>query len=206
MRWATQRGQAMIELAVFGSLIIGALGVLLRYALTAQYTQQTRMRAFRNTLMLASRPAPDDGRFPVGGGSSLLYDERLIVDPGDTFGIGGLAGLNPAFNRVTRDVRMDTLETRDILVRVELNGQALPETPSPETGSIGPDLESDSERATTMDTVLLKSEDENQITTVSGVAWTEREEGRPFEHPSGDLATQEIRNEHSTTVWTTPWE
>jgi hypothetical protein len=201
----------MIELAVFGSLLMAALAVLLRYALTGQYTQQTKMRAFRNALMIASRPAPDDGHYPIGGASSLIIDQRLVVDPTNAFGLGGFT---PVFDSasVLRDPRMDTAEDGDVQMRIELNEHVLPEFPVAEfDDDMGFEDNADSTRQTTSETVLLKTEDDAQITTVTGVAWTEKETSRAFTYPGGSIGgTLEnpltIRDEHSTTMWVTPWE
>jgi len=57
------RGQALLELAIFGMIAMAALGLLVRIGLQANFDQEVRMGAFRRALAAA---AADDARSPMG--------------------------------------------------------------------------------------------------------------------------------------------
>lgn len=91
-------GQALVELGIFGSLLILLLGVLINYGLEADYRQFAAMEAFRGALREAAQPANPTNPAcadPLsidcvtrGGGSMTVVRDRHIPDPSDPFTIG----------------------------------------------------------------------------------------------------------------------
>lgn len=73
-----QRGQALLELAIFGSLIILLLGALVNYGLNADYTQYAMMDSFRQ----ASGPNANS--------SVLVITDRHIPNPAHPHAVGSL--------------------------------------------------------------------------------------------------------------------
>jgi hypothetical protein len=99
-----KKGQAMLEIAVFGAIILTIFGVILQYGLKYGFQQRTMMSSFRRALR-------DSGRLYAGGsGSYTLLRDRHIPDPA---GMGGAGQVVPsvASGSVTRTYRMN--ETPD---------------------------------------------------------------------------------------------
>ncbi|MBU3934115.1 MAG: pilus assembly protein [Candidatus Omnitrophica bacterium] len=111
--WATgcKKGQAILELAVFGSILIMLLGVLVSYGLKYNFQQQVMQEAFRKAL----------GVTAVRHSTYVLIKDRHIPDPSNPFGIGAVV---PAMSSasVTRDYRLhETADTEDELPRLYLD-------------------------------------------------------------------------------------
>jgi len=71
----------LIELAIFGSLVLMLLGALLNYGLTADYNQQLIMDTFRRVLGMAS-----------GGSASLtVIRDRYIPSPSHPYALGSVS-------------------------------------------------------------------------------------------------------------------
>jgi len=97
------KGQAILELAIFGSIVIMLLGVLLNYGLRYGYQQQMMQYAFRKALASAVGNSPN----PT---SHLVARDRHIPNPNDAFGVGSVI---PFYSSATvmRSNRLD--ETAD---------------------------------------------------------------------------------------------
>lgn len=91
--FACERGQALLELAIFGSLFIMALGVLVNYGLNADLTQQTLMASFRQALYDAGKSG-EQGQ-PISS-SYLLIRDGHIPNPANPFGIGSVVPTSAA--------------------------------------------------------------------------------------------------------------
>jgi len=77
-----RKAQALVELAIFGSLLLMLLGVILSYGLRYGLQQKTMMHAFRKALELS-------GDESQGGQASYLYiQDRHIPNPANPWGIG----------------------------------------------------------------------------------------------------------------------
>lgn len=85
-----ERGQALVELAVFGSLLLFLIGYLVSNALQLDYRQQATMEAFRRGLASAAAAPPGSQNTPSST-SHLLIQDRHIPDPSDPFAIGGVS-------------------------------------------------------------------------------------------------------------------
>ncbi len=75
------RGQALTELAIFGSILLFCLAMLIQYALEANYRQQAQMEAFRKAQKIAFYK-----QGPASSTSLLLLKDKPLVDPGDKWG------------------------------------------------------------------------------------------------------------------------
>lgn len=108
----SQRGQALLELAIFGTLMIMILGVIVNYGLNADYTQQALMESFRRASDLATEP---------GSSSVAVIRDRYIPNPNDP-NAAGTAYPITASARVVKDFRMhETADTPDELPKLVLN-------------------------------------------------------------------------------------
>ena len=85
---AAARGQALLELAVFGSLLLMVLSYLVGNILSADYQQQAKTEAFRRAL--ASSAASPVNNAPTST-SHLLIQDRHIPDPSNPFGLGSIS-------------------------------------------------------------------------------------------------------------------
>ncbi len=82
-RLKARGGQALLELAVFGSIAIAALGFLIRVGMTMNYNQEVRMAAFRRALAAA---AADNGTDQDAMGTTYhMAVNRQMPDPNDGY-------------------------------------------------------------------------------------------------------------------------
>jgi hypothetical protein len=96
----TQRkGQALIELAVFGSIFLMIVGAMLSYGLRYNYMQRAQQIAYRRAMHIAS----DGNR---GSGSYTYITDKVIPDPVDPFAIGSQIPIMASAS-VTRSGRLD---------------------------------------------------------------------------------------------------
>jgi hypothetical protein len=78
---SSKKGQALVELAIFGSILLFCLAMLIQYGLDANYQQQAQMEAFRKTQKLAFYK---DG---LGASTSLvIIKDKAMPDPRDQWG------------------------------------------------------------------------------------------------------------------------
>lgn len=96
-----KKGQALLELAVFGTIFLTLLTAMVAYGLKYNYNQRAQMLAFRRAMTIAS-----DRNY--GSGSYMLIQDRHIPDPTDAFGIGSISPF-VATASVTRDPEMDAV-------------------------------------------------------------------------------------------------
>jgi len=124
-RFLSLTGQALLELAIFGSILIMLLGVLISYGLRYSSQQRVMQLAFRRALRSAAESV-QDGK-PTAASYMILTDKH-ISSPSDPFGIGSVTPI-VASAGVTRNYRMH--ETADNVnelpqVTVDVQGQAVP--------------------------------------------------------------------------------
>ncbi|MDD5196840.1 MAG: hypothetical protein PHV92_04395 [Candidatus Omnitrophica bacterium] len=115
------KGQALLEVAIFGSIILMLLGVLINYGLKYNSQQKTMQQAFRKSLARAvSQPGIST--------SSVVVKDTHIPNPSDTFGVGSVTPFTGSAGAVIRDYQMsETADTESELPRISLNinGQEL---------------------------------------------------------------------------------
>lgn len=108
------RGQALVELAVFGSLVILTLGALVRYGLNFDYDQQARMRSFRWALEAA------DEAGGLGHATAVVVDERHIPEPSDPFAMGSLVPASVEASVMRTNTGDETADVEGELPRVRM--------------------------------------------------------------------------------------
>lgn len=75
------KAQALVELAIFGSILLLCVAVLIQYGLEGNYSQQAQMEAFRKALKLAYH------KTGLGSSSAIvLVKDKPIPDPRDQWG------------------------------------------------------------------------------------------------------------------------
>lgn len=77
-----RKGQSLVELSVFGSLLLLVLGVLLNYGLQYNYQQEVKMESFRRALKAAGESNLAKTQ------EVMLFKDLLIPDPSDRFALG----------------------------------------------------------------------------------------------------------------------
>ncbi|MCX5701734.1 MAG: hypothetical protein NTW64_01985 [Candidatus Omnitrophica bacterium] len=75
------KAQALVELAIFGSILLFCVAILIQYALEGGYLQQVQMEAFRKALKLAYYKSG-----PTDSSSLVLIKDKPIPDPRDQWG------------------------------------------------------------------------------------------------------------------------
>ena len=107
-------GQALLEVAIFGAIIIMLLGVLISYGLKYNYQQQAMQRAFRKTL---SRVVVQPG---VSASEVVVLDKH-VPSPSDAFGIGSVTPFTGSAGSISRDYLGDPPERYTTAPTVVLN-------------------------------------------------------------------------------------
>jgi len=77
----------MLELSIFGSLMLLLLGLIVNYGLQADYNQAAGMRALRGAAAI-TRLLDTDGN-PIGRGTFVTLADRQIPDPLHPLAVGG---------------------------------------------------------------------------------------------------------------------
>lgn len=115
-----RKAQALLELAIFGSLLIMLLGVLISYGLRYYFTQQAAQEAFRKELAEAALSVHD--HYPSE--TSYLYlRDKHTPNPADSLGVGVVSPYM-SVGTVTRNSRLyETPDTPDELARARLDIQ-----------------------------------------------------------------------------------
>lgn len=93
---SSKKGQALAELAIFGSILLFCLAMLIQYGLDANYQQQAQMEAFRKTQRIAFYR---DG--PASSTSFILVKDKPTPDPRDQWGIAERNPIVAGGNNVT---------------------------------------------------------------------------------------------------------
>lgn len=80
------RGQSAVELAIFGSMVIFVVGLILRVSLSMSHTSNMNLRAFRMAMRESYRTADGiytEARFSAGRNTAtvMILEDRLSIDP-----------------------------------------------------------------------------------------------------------------------------
>lgn len=121
MSATSERGQALVELAIFGSLILLVMGLLISYGMNADFAQKASMDSFRRALGIASDPNE-------GAATVVMVNDRHIPSPGNTFGMGSMVPVSGSANVIRNHHMQDTADTEDELPKVTLNIQGTART------------------------------------------------------------------------------
>ena len=77
-----RKAQSLLELALFGAILVMLLGGILNYGLRYNQQQKIMMNTFRKTLDASSVPS-------TGGiAAYAMYSDKHVPNPADTYGVG----------------------------------------------------------------------------------------------------------------------
>lgn len=96
-------GQALVELAVFGSLMLLVMSGLVGYALNADFQQQVQMKSYRMALLAAARANANNT--PLSASVTLL-DDHIVADVSDPYVMGSSQTFTGGAQSPTRSNRM----------------------------------------------------------------------------------------------------
>ena len=116
-RLTTLTAQALAELAIFGSILLMLLGVLVNYGLRYNFQQQVIQQAFRKAI--AHDPATPESD------TNLILKDKYIPDPVNHFGVGSFVPVSASAS-VTRSYALDAgAESAGELPKLimQINGQ-----------------------------------------------------------------------------------
>lgn len=88
-----RKGQSLIELAIFSSIIIFSLTVLVGYALSFNFNQRIMMQSFKRAMFLADQASTTS----LSASATLVYD-KAIANPSSMFGVGSRSGITFSFS------------------------------------------------------------------------------------------------------------
>ncbi|MFA5401873.1 MAG: hypothetical protein WC359_15580 [Dehalococcoidia bacterium] len=114
-----RRAQALLEIAIFGAIIVMLLGVLITYGIRYNAQQKLMQQSFRKAL---SKSVSQPG---VAVSNVILRDTH-IPNPSDTFGVGSVTPFIGSGGTVTRDYQMGETATESSelpSIVVDINGQ-----------------------------------------------------------------------------------
>ena len=112
-------GQSLLELALFGSILLMLIGVMVSYGLRYNYQQKIMMSAFRKALNESA--APERG----GQASVTVVSDEHIPNPANPFAIGSVSPFMSGAN-VVRNYKMhESADTDEELPRttIEIQGE-----------------------------------------------------------------------------------
>lgn len=119
-----KKAQALLELAIFGSILIMLLGVLVNYGLRYNYQQQAMQQAYRKALKSAAESVGDGKPAAV---THVLIKDSHIPNPSNPLGLGSVMPISASAS-VTRNHKLQEVAiTRDELpqITMDVNGQIL---------------------------------------------------------------------------------
>ncbi len=194
------RGQALLELAVFGSFLLLVLGALINYGLNTENTQWALMKSFRDALSRAS-----------GGSASVtVVRDRYIPNPSSPFAVGSPVPVSASAS-VTKDFALHDHQGGSPTLTLDINGTVKDFTIADSTKAGGLGLQPDSTRQSAMTTTLDRTESPSGVTAASRVQRQDRVTrtvltGRDASgHVTSETITTMPKDEDKTTTWTTPW-
>lgn len=94
-----KKGQALLELAVFGTIILSLLGTLISYGLRYNWQQRLNQQSFRKALT-DSYYSMDDNK-PIAS-SYLIVRDVHVPNPSDGFGIGSITPMIGSSGGISR--------------------------------------------------------------------------------------------------------
>jgi len=115
------KAQALSELAVFGSILLIVLGVLINYALRYNYQQMVEQKVFSEAMASADRA---NQNFTPSSVQHVLIKDIRIPDPSNPFAIGAITtvGASAGVSRSHSDNFPETYSELPIL-SIEINNQ-----------------------------------------------------------------------------------
>lgn len=96
--YPNKKAQAVLELAIFGSIIIMLLGLLLNYGLRYNFQQRVMQQTFRKALVGAEKTMQDDQPSSV---SYVLIQDKHIPQPSNPFAVGSVSPFMSSDNVVS---------------------------------------------------------------------------------------------------------
>lgn len=123
-----RRGQALLELAIFGSLLLMVLSVLVNFGFNADVTQRAVMQSFRHALD-GARHASKDSHGQPSGMTYLLMQDKHIPNPANPFAIGSTTPVTASAGGFVRSHRlggMPVKETELPVAMVQMDGATCP--------------------------------------------------------------------------------
>lgn len=109
----SKKAQAILELAIFGAILIMLLGVLLSYGLKDSLQQKTTMNAFRGAL----KESNDNG----GQGSFMLLEDNHIPSPGNPFAVGSVEPFIASGSVVRSSALHEVADSEEQLPRIAID-------------------------------------------------------------------------------------
>lgn len=111
-------GQAILELAIFGALLIMLLGILVNYGLRYIYQQQAMQQTFRSAL--ASATVSMNQNTPTST-SHTLVEDKYLPDPNNPFGAGSVIPVSSSANVIRSFKLQETPDNEQELPVVAIN-------------------------------------------------------------------------------------
>lgn len=130
-------GQALLELTVFGAIIIMLLGVLINYGMRYNFQVQAMQEAFRKALEYAYYSTQDNKPALV---SYIVIKDKHIPSPSSPFGIGSVIPISASAS-VTRDYHsQETASKISELPRlaIDIEGSTCPQSHDCPSGGCQP--------------------------------------------------------------------
>lgn len=112
------KAQALLELAIFGALIIMLLGVMVNYGLRYRYQQEVTQEAFHRALASAANSTKDNT--PASVTHTVLRD-RHIPDPSNPWGVGSVLPIVSGAMVISNPKLHETADKESELPRMEID-------------------------------------------------------------------------------------
>ncbi len=111
-----EKAQALLEVAILGSILIVLLGILISYGLRFNFQQRLMQQAFRKALSSANTNSLGQS------GAFIILRDMHIPSPANPFGVGSVAPVMSAAGGISRSPDlMQYATTEDELPRINLD-------------------------------------------------------------------------------------
>jgi len=122
-----KRGQSAVELAIFGTIFLFCLGILISYGMSYNFQQRQMMQAYKETRQKSYDIIDAGNKGPFASADMVVINDKHIPDPQDAWGIGGFQPVGASYG-ITVTNRLYSganYGDRDQLPRInfKINGQ-----------------------------------------------------------------------------------
>ena len=208
------RGQAVLELAIFGSFLIMLLGILINYGLRYDSQQEVTQQAFRKALASSfASLAQGNVGLPIST-THVIVTDKYIPDPYNSFAFGSTIPASSSASVIASyklDEDADTDEEKDhvyITINNQTSGYLSDDIKNAkQTGKPG-GLQPDYTETTTENTTMAKNENSSSIDTTDNASFSNTIQRQITHSSGGSIATDTVDSTISQSInqqWQTAW-
>ncbi len=207
-----QRGQAILELAVFGSFLIMLLGILLNYGLRYEAQQQVMQQAFRKALVSAVKSMDRDT--PISS-TQVVVNGKYVPDPSNAFAAGSVMPFSSSAS-VVRSYKLDQEADNDaekphvdITIDNQTHSYLADDIKNAKQPGRPGGLQPDYTQTTTVNSTMVKNETTSSISTRDNVNFRDTTQRHiVYKDKNGNIITDTVNStisQNTAQQWQAAW-